>query len=92
MAKFARLIDSELVWSEESLPPALEALYFDSCNLMNEWIGSFSQKKKKKNTSHYNLYKTIFIYLLLFLYVIQELREKVDDDNCLKGEKQLQKL
>lgn len=36
LAKYARQIDDEQVWLEESPPPALEALYFDSRFLMNE--------------------------------------------------------
>ena len=30
LARFARNVDEELVWLEESPPPALEALHFDS--------------------------------------------------------------
>lgn len=31
--------EDELVWSEESLPPALEALYFDNfCFMNNIWF------------------------------------------------------
>ena len=36
LAKFARQIDGEIVWSEENPPLAIEALYFDNCNIMNE--------------------------------------------------------
>ncbi|KAK9988687.1 hypothetical protein SO802_028926 [Lithocarpus litseifolius] len=36
LAMFARQIDGEIVWLEENPPPAADALYFDSCNLMNE--------------------------------------------------------
>ena len=30
LARFAKNVDDELVWLEESPPPTLEALYFDS--------------------------------------------------------------
>lgn len=30
LARYARNIEDELVWLEDSPPPALEALYFDS--------------------------------------------------------------
>ena len=35
-AKYAKQIDYEIVWLEESPPHALEALYFDHCCFMNE--------------------------------------------------------
>ena len=31
LARHARNIDNEIVWMEDSPPPALEALYLDSC-------------------------------------------------------------
>lgn len=36
LARFAKHLTSERIWLEESSPPALDALYIDSCNLMNE--------------------------------------------------------
>ena len=33
LARFARLIDENIVWMEESPPPAMEALYLDSISL-----------------------------------------------------------
>ena len=33
LARFARNIREEIVWLEEDPPPALEALYVDSCSL-----------------------------------------------------------
>ena len=31
LARYARFIDEKIVWLEDSPPPTLEALYFDSC-------------------------------------------------------------
>ena len=39
LAKFAKHIIGERIWMEESPPPALEALYVDSCNMF-VWITS----------------------------------------------------
>ena len=36
LAKHAKQIDYEIVWLEESPPPALEVLYFDHRCFMNE--------------------------------------------------------
>ena len=36
LAKFVRQLDGELVWLEENPTLVIEALYFDSCNSMNE--------------------------------------------------------
>ena len=36
LAKYARLVDDEVVWLEESPPPILEVLYLDNCYFMNE--------------------------------------------------------
>ena len=33
LARFARLIDENIVWMEESPPPAIDALYLDSISL-----------------------------------------------------------
>ena len=30
LARFARLIDNEIIWMEEDPPPAVDALYLDS--------------------------------------------------------------
>ncbi|XP_075640306.1 uncharacterized protein LOC142612059 [Castanea sativa] len=36
LARFAKHLTSERIWLEESPPPALEAMYIDSCIIMNE--------------------------------------------------------
>ena len=36
LAKYARQVEDEVVWLEESPPPILEALYLDNCYFMNE--------------------------------------------------------
>ena len=36
LAKFARQLDGELVWFEENPPPAADALYRDTSNILNE--------------------------------------------------------
>ena len=36
LARYARQVDDEVVWLEESPPPILEALYLDNCYFMNE--------------------------------------------------------
>jgi len=33
LARFARLIDEDIIWMEESPPPAIDALYLDSISL-----------------------------------------------------------
>ena len=35
LARFTRNLREEVVWLEEDPPPALEALYVDSCSLSN---------------------------------------------------------
>lgn len=36
LARYARQLDDEVVWLEESPPPILEALFLDNCYFMNE--------------------------------------------------------
>ena len=51
LAHYARQVDEDTVWLEESPPPALEALYLDSLSI-HEWMKfefGFKKKKKKKN-------------------------------------------
>ena len=36
LVKFARQVDHDLIWLEESPPPTLDALYFNNIGIMNE--------------------------------------------------------
>ena len=46
LTRYASQIDNEIVWMEESLPPAFEALYLNS-SFFNEWMKSVSVPKKE---------------------------------------------
>ena len=47
LAKYAKNITDIIYWVEDSPPPAVEALYQDSLNII-EWMNAFFSKKKKK--------------------------------------------
>ena len=60
-SRFARLIDEDIIWMEESPSPAIDALYLDSISLnewMNEWLVLASKEKKK----------IFFVFFLFFIY------------------------
>ena len=44
---YARHIDEDIVWLEDSPPPALEALYLDSLSIFNQMKLSLLSKEKK---------------------------------------------
>ena len=51
LAKYAKDVSNEVVWIEDSLPLAVEALYYDSISI--QWIlriVSFKIQKKKKKS------------------------------------------
>ena len=60
-AKYAKQIDYEIVWLEESPPHALEALYFDHCCFMNEWYLVGLLKKKKTHTLVFFFFNTVML-------------------------------
>ena len=48
LARYAKNLSDEMYWSDNSPPPAVEALYQDSSHI-NERLIVLLSKKKKKN-------------------------------------------
>ena len=44
LAHYARHIDKDIVWLEDSPPPTLEALYMDFLSISNWMIGNISHR------------------------------------------------
>ena len=78
LARYVRHIDNDIVWLEDSPPPALEALYVDSLSIFDWMVGKISHGNSHNveefeiNTSViYKLFSVCFVEIIfvnLFYY------------------------